>query len=179
MSTMDDGARRFDRRDFFKTAGAGLTAATVMMTPREQALAQSLAHKAGSSASRAARGRFAACSRRGRRRGRGRGGAAGGAGGAPARPVPPQGAAGPRATAETAATPIPAIPANRDQTTSAEMKQRVRRDHDARLPAVDQGHLPGRYADGSRSRACSAMSPTTACSSPRRRAGEAEAASIR
>lgn len=34
------------RRDFFKTAGAGFTAATVMMTPREQALAQAAAEKA-------------------------------------------------------------------------------------------------------------------------------------
>lgn len=35
-----------DRRDFFKTAGAGLTAAAVMMTPREAALAQEAAQKA-------------------------------------------------------------------------------------------------------------------------------------
>ena len=34
-----------DRRDFLKTAGAGVTAATVMMTPREQALAQRAAEK--------------------------------------------------------------------------------------------------------------------------------------
>lgn len=35
-----------DRRDFFKTAGAGLTAAAVMMTPGEAALAEEAAHKA-------------------------------------------------------------------------------------------------------------------------------------
>jgi sugar phosphate isomerase/epimerase len=35
-----------DRRDFFKSAGAGLTAAAVLMTPREAALAQEAAHKA-------------------------------------------------------------------------------------------------------------------------------------
>ncbi len=35
-----------DRRDFFKTTGAGLGAAAVMMTPREAALAQETAHKA-------------------------------------------------------------------------------------------------------------------------------------
>ena len=35
-----------DRRDFFKTAGAGLTAAAVIMTPREAAQAQEAAHKA-------------------------------------------------------------------------------------------------------------------------------------
>jgi len=34
-----------DRRDFFKTAGAGLTAAAVMLTPREAALAQEAAEK--------------------------------------------------------------------------------------------------------------------------------------
>ena len=34
-----------DRRDFLKSAGAGLTAATVMLTPREQALAQAEAEK--------------------------------------------------------------------------------------------------------------------------------------
>ena len=34
-----------DRREFFKTAGAGLTAATLIMTPREAALAQAQAEK--------------------------------------------------------------------------------------------------------------------------------------
>jgi sugar phosphate isomerase/epimerase len=37
---------RMDRRDFLKTTGAGLTAATVMMTPRETAAAQAAAEKA-------------------------------------------------------------------------------------------------------------------------------------
>ena len=36
---------RLDRRDFLKSAGAGLTAAGVMLTPREQALAQAEAEK--------------------------------------------------------------------------------------------------------------------------------------
>jgi len=35
-----------DRRDFFKTTGAGLSTAAVMMSPREAALAQEAAHKA-------------------------------------------------------------------------------------------------------------------------------------
>jgi sugar phosphate isomerase/epimerase len=35
-----------DRRDFFKTAGSGFTAATMMLTPREAALAQELSDKA-------------------------------------------------------------------------------------------------------------------------------------
>ena len=34
------------RRDFFKVAGAGLTAAGVLLTPRERAIAQSLDEKA-------------------------------------------------------------------------------------------------------------------------------------
>ena len=39
-------AGRLNRRDFFKTAGAGVTAATVLMTPREAALAREAAEKA-------------------------------------------------------------------------------------------------------------------------------------
>ncbi len=42
MNERDNGV---NRRDFFKTAGAGLTAATIMMTPREAALAQTQAEK--------------------------------------------------------------------------------------------------------------------------------------
>jgi sugar phosphate isomerase/epimerase len=43
---MDEKSRNgVDRREFFKTAGAGLTAATIMMTPREAALAQAQAEK--------------------------------------------------------------------------------------------------------------------------------------
>src|SRR6476661_3674053 len=42
MNERDTGV---DRREFFKTAGAGLTAATIMMTPREAALAQAQAEK--------------------------------------------------------------------------------------------------------------------------------------
>lgn len=44
---MDNDTRgTLDRRDFFKTAGAGLTAAAVIMTPRDAALAQEAAQKA-------------------------------------------------------------------------------------------------------------------------------------
>ena len=39
-------ASTVSRRDLFKIAGAGLTAGGVMMTPRERAIAQSLAEKA-------------------------------------------------------------------------------------------------------------------------------------
>jgi sugar phosphate isomerase/epimerase len=43
--TMNDRNNAVNRRDFFKTAGAGITAATIMMTPREAALAQAQAEK--------------------------------------------------------------------------------------------------------------------------------------
>jgi sugar phosphate isomerase/epimerase len=42
---LETGRNGVDRREFFKTAGAGLTAATIMMTPREAALAQGQAEK--------------------------------------------------------------------------------------------------------------------------------------
>jgi sugar phosphate isomerase/epimerase len=119
---------RMDRRDFFKTAGAGITAATIMMTPRERALAQSLAEKARLD-------RIAGCSwpirslfktrlpagrpggAGGGARGGARGGGAGAAGGAARTGGAGQGAAAPPAGA-------PAIPADRDRTSTAEMKQR-------------------------------------------------------
>jgi sugar phosphate isomerase/epimerase len=45
MSDTTDTGRGLDRRDFFKTAGAGLTAAGLMLTPREQVIAQERAEK--------------------------------------------------------------------------------------------------------------------------------------
>jgi sugar phosphate isomerase/epimerase len=65
---------RLDRRDFLKSAGAGLTAAGVMLTPREQALAQAEAEK-----NRLLR--IAACSWPIRSIFKNRGGAGGGRGG--------------------------------------------------------------------------------------------------
>ena len=119
MPTMDDSARRIDRRDFFKQAGAGLTAATVMLTPREQAVAQSLAQKARLE-------RIAGCTwpirslfKTRAPAGRGGGGAAGAGGGRGGA----RGAGG-QSSPAAATSPIPAIPADRDRTTPAEMKQR-------------------------------------------------------
>src|SRR5688500_16307012 len=83
---------RLDRRDFLKSAGAGVTAATVMLTPREQALAQAEAEK-----NRLLR--IASCSWPIRsifknRAGAGRGGGAGrGAGAGSSAPAPAQPAA--------------------------------------------------------------------------------------
>jgi sugar phosphate isomerase/epimerase len=45
MSDTTDNGRGLDRRDFFKTAGAGLTAAGLMLTPREQVIAQERTEK--------------------------------------------------------------------------------------------------------------------------------------
>lgn len=107
-----------DRRDFLKTAGAGVTAATIALTPREQALAQQLAERArferiaGCSwpirslfrtRQQVARGRVSAA-------GPGRGGRGGGEG------------RGGRGNVE--APPGPPIPANRDRTSSVDMKAR-------------------------------------------------------
>jgi sugar phosphate isomerase/epimerase len=46
MNEHDRNPTTLDRRDFFKTAGAGLTAAGLMLTPREGALAAAQAEKA-------------------------------------------------------------------------------------------------------------------------------------
>src|SRR6187399_2390979 len=106
-------ANHVDRRGFLQAAAAGLTTAGAMLTPRERALAQSLAEKSRFE-------RMAGCTwpirslfktRQNPNRG---GGAGGGAGNPPAAPAAPTAPAG----------PIPAIPANRDQTTTAQMKQK-------------------------------------------------------
>ena len=73
---------RLDRRDFLKSAGAGLTAAGVMLTPREQALAQAEAEK-----NRLLR--IAACSWPIRSIFKNRGGAGGGRGGGEGREPEP------------------------------------------------------------------------------------------
>ena len=111
-----------DRRRFLQTAAAGLTAAGVMLTPRERALAQSLAEKARFE-------RMAGCTWPIRslfktRQNPNRGGGAGGrAGGAPA--TPPAAATG-RASAtrpECELAPqgreIAGKPSTREETTTA------------------------------------------------------------
>jgi hypothetical protein len=45
MDNEQNGRLALDRRNFFKAAGAGVTAVAVMLTPREAALAQEAAHK--------------------------------------------------------------------------------------------------------------------------------------
>jgi len=112
---------RMDRRDFLKTAGAGLTAATVAMTPREQMLAQALEEKARldriAGCSWPIRSLFKTRAPAGRGGGAGRGAA--GAGGDTATGGRAGGAPPPAGTQA-----IPAVPENRDRTTTAEMKQK-------------------------------------------------------
>lgn len=115
---------RMDRRDFLKTTGAGLTAATIMMTPREAAQAQAAAEKARLD-------RIAGCSWPIRslfktRPPAGRGGGAAGGAGRGAGTGAAAGAA-PAARAGGAIVPpdgVPAIPANRDNTSTADMKKK-------------------------------------------------------
>jgi sugar phosphate isomerase/epimerase len=115
-----------DRRDFLKTAGAGITAATVMMTPRERVLAQVMEAKTRLD-------RMAGCSwpirslfKTRPRTGQGGGGAPGAAGGGRAAQAGSAAAATGRGAAAT--PPLtqggPTVPTNRDRTPTAEMKQR-------------------------------------------------------
>jgi sugar phosphate isomerase/epimerase len=121
-----------DRREFFKTAGAGLTAATLVMTPREAARAQAQAEKNRLD-------RIAACSypiryifksRQGAGRGAGGGAGRGAGGGQPAAgPDQPPARGGEAAAAAAAQAPSPAqqlpprSPVNGGWTT-AQMKER-------------------------------------------------------
>jgi sugar phosphate isomerase/epimerase len=122
-----------DRREFFKTAAAGLTAATLVMTPREAARAQAQAEKNRLD-------RIAACSypiryifksRQGAGRGAG-GGAGRGAGGGqpaagpdqpPARGGEPAAAAAAQAPSPTAQQQPPRSPVNGGWTTT-QMKEK-------------------------------------------------------
>jgi sugar phosphate isomerase/epimerase len=130
--TMNDPNNAVSRRDFFKTAGAGFTAATIMITPREAALAQAQAEKNRLD-------RIAACSypiryifksRQGAGRGAG-GGAGRGAGGGqpaagpdqPARGGEPAAAAAAQAPSPTAQQQPPRSPVNGGWTT-AQMKEK-------------------------------------------------------
>jgi len=103
MSDTTDNGRGLDRRDFFKTAGAGLTAAGLMLTPREQLIAQERTEKdrLARIASNSYPIRYIFKSRQGGGRGAGAGAAGRGAGappnaagGAPPRPAGPNPARG-------------------------------------------------------------------------------------
>jgi sugar phosphate isomerase/epimerase len=110
------------RRDFFKAAGAGLTAAGVLLTPRERALAQSATEKARLD-------RLAGCTW-------------------PIRQLfktrPPAGRGAPPAAAAGAASQgSPTVPANRDRTTAAEMKQKYGEITMLDFPQWTKDNFPG------------------------------------
>ncbi len=124
MNEHNNDRSKVDRRDFFKAAGAGLTAAGVLLTPREGAVAQSLAEKARLE-------RIAGCTWPIRQlfktrpaAGRGGGAVAGAAGGP---------------TSQT----IPTVPANRDRTTAAEMKQKYGEITMLDFPQWTKDNFPG------------------------------------
>ena len=108
------------RRDFFKTAGAGLTAAGVLLTAREHAIAQVATEKARLD-------RVAGCTW-------------------PIRQLfktrPPAGRGGAPAGAASAQT-VPAVPANRDRTTTAEMKQKYGEITMLDFPQWTKDNFPG------------------------------------
>ncbi len=135
---------RMDRRDFLKTAGAGLTAATVAMTPIERMHAQALEEKARldriAGCSWPIRSLFKTRAPAGRGGGAGRGAA--GAGG-DAATAGRGGGAAPPATPPSAAQAIPAVPENRDRTTTAEMKQRYGEITMLEFPQFVKDRFPG------------------------------------
>jgi sugar phosphate isomerase/epimerase len=125
MNEHKNDSAKVDRRDFLKAAGAGLATAGVLMPPRERAIAQGVAEKARLD-------RIAGCTWpirqlfKTRQVGAGGGGAAAGSrGGAPAS----QGVA--------------AVPANRDRTTTAEMKQKYGEITMLDFPQWTKDNFPG------------------------------------
>ena len=124
MDRIGPDTHRIDRRNFLRSAGAGLAAAGTVLTSREHAVAQSLAEKARldrlATCSYPLRSLFKTRQGAGRRGGGGAGPAAGagsnatGRGQGPASGGPEGAAGGPAVT----------VPPDRDRTTAAEMKQR-------------------------------------------------------
>ena len=109
------------RRDFFRVASAGLTAAGVLLTPRERAVAQGVAEKARLE-------RIAGCSW-------------------PIRQLfktrQPAGRGGVPAAAASGGTAPPTVPANRDRTTTAEMKRKYGEITMLDFPQWTKDNFPG------------------------------------
>ena len=147
MADEHDARTTLDRRNFFKTAGAGLTAAAVMMTPREAAAAAEAAQKAALDRIAAntypirplfkiaVSGWRARASGRRRRssRSRSRGG------GRWRRTPTPR---GPLAVANAATAARANLP------NAQQMKEKYGEITMLDFPAVHEGHVPGRDADG-------------------------------
>jgi len=158
MSAHEHDAQKLGRRDFLKAASAGLATAGVLMTPREQALAQAAAEKARLD-------RLAGCTwpirplfktrqqagRGGAAGAAGRGGAAGAPGAAGAGRGQAQGQGGgrgggqgaPEETVTAGGVPIPTIPANRDNTSAAEMKKKYGEITMLDFPQWTKDNFPG------------------------------------
>jgi len=155
IETTSEPQKDTSRRDFFKTAGAGLAAAGVMMTARERAIAQTLAEKARFE-------RIAGCSwpirplfktRQNPNRAGGAAGAAGAggaggarAGGAPAGPAGGRAGApmpGPEGAQPAAGIAVPPVPTNRDQTTTAQMKAKYGEITMLDFPQWTKDNFPG------------------------------------
>src|SRR5687767_14899976 len=126
MSEHRNDAATLGRRDFLKTAGAGLTAPALLLTGAEPALAQGAADKARYE-------RIASCTWPIRQLFKTRGGA--GRGNAPLSL---------RSGAVAAPAPgAPSTPANRDRTTTADMKQRYGEITMLDFPQWTKGTFPG------------------------------------
>jgi anaerobic selenocysteine-containing dehydrogenase len=124
QNTIDTSA--VGRRDFFKVAGAGVTAAAALLTPQERAVAQGLEEKARFQ-------RIAGCTWPIRQLFKTRAGS--GRGNAPLSL---------RAGAVAAPSPgAPSTPANRDRTTAVEMKQKYGEITMLDFPQWMKEHFPG------------------------------------
>src|SRR5262245_11579874 len=151
MSEHEQDLHKLGRRDFFKAASAGLATAGVLMTPREAALAQAAAEKARldrlAGCTWPIRSLFKTRQQAGRGGGAagggGRGGAAGAGGGRG------QGAGGrgagenPTPTVTAGGVPIPTVPANRDNTSTAEMKKKYGEITMLDFPQWTKDNFPG------------------------------------
>ncbi len=145
MDRIGPDAHVLDRRDFFRTAGAGFAATAALMTPRARALAQSLAEKARVD-------RLATCSyplrtifrsRQGGGRGAGGGARAAGAGANAAGRGQAQNAAAGAGPEGATGGPAVTVPANRDRTTAAEMKKKYGEITALDFPQWTKDNFPG------------------------------------
>ena len=122
-----------DRRDFFKAAGGGLTAATLMLTPREAAIAQELSEKA--KLDRIASNTYPLRQLFKSRPGGGRGGGRGAGGQAMAGGAAPQPAGGP------APAPAPGAPATAAQPAAGQAADAGGRGRGGPVPGRGMGGL--------------------------------------
>jgi sugar phosphate isomerase/epimerase len=143
MGRIGRDANQIDRRNFLRSAGAGLAAAGTVLTRHENSIAQSLLEKARLD-------RLAACSyplrslfRTRQRAGRGAAGGGRSAGGGPAATGRAQGGATPGGPEGATEGPVVTVPADRDRTTAAEMKGRYGEITALDFPQWTKDNFPG------------------------------------